>query len=185
VRCRELAVPGAYAFEPSAYPDERGSFVTTYQRADFVAAVGRPLFPVAQVSQSTSRRGVVRGVHYTLTGTAKYVQVMRGRVLDVAVDLRTGSPTFGRIDQVELTGDNHVAVYLPAGVGHAFEALEDGTVVCYLLSREYVAADELAVSALDPALALPFSGDAIRSERDRKAPTLAEAVLPGYSEDLA
>ncbi|MFI7640927.1 dTDP-4-dehydrorhamnose 3,5-epimerase family protein [Nonomuraea sp. NPDC049400] len=186
---RELEVRGAFAFQPVAYADERGEFVTAYQRADFVAALGHPLFPVAQASQSTSRRGVVRGLHYTLAppGTAKYVRCVRGRALDLVVDLRLGSPTFRRVDQVELSGSGHCALYLPPGVGHAFVALEDDTVISYLLSEEYEPRNELALSVLDPELGLPLPRDLelVLSERDRAAPTFAQAAERGLLPDHA
>ncbi|WP_219509617.1 dTDP-4-dehydrorhamnose 3,5-epimerase family protein [Nonomuraea ceibae] len=189
MRHRELAVTGAFAFEPDVYPDRRGSFASPYQESAFAAAVGRPLFAVAQASRNVSRRGVVRGVHYTLVppGTAKYVFCAGGRALDMVVDLRDGSPTFGRWDAVELTAGNGRAVYLPPGAGHAFAALEDDTVMCYLLSSEYRAADDLTLSVLDEDLALPLpAGETpLLSERDAAAPTLAEAaalgLLPRYA----
>lgn len=184
VKARELAVGGAWAFTPDIHRDDRGVFVSPFEEAEFTAAVGAALFPVAQASTSVSRVGVARGVHYARTrpGCAKYVHCPRGRLLDFVVDLRVGSPTFGRWDSVELT--DHQAVYLPAGLGHAFVALEPDTTVCYLLSRGYVPADELAVSLLDPELDLPVPAGAVLSDRDRAAPTLADALardlLPHY-----
>jgi epimerase EvaD len=188
MRAKMLAVDGAFVFEPEAFPDERGVFVSPLQHPALQDAVGRAYFPVAQASYSSSRRGVVRGVHYTATppGCAKYVYCPHGRALDIVVDTRRGSPTYGRWDSVLLDQEEYRAVYLPVGVGHAFVALTDRTVMSYLLSTAYVAANELAVSVLDPALALPIPGDLtpILSERDRRAPTLAEAeaagVLPRY-----
>ncbi|KAB8190959.1 dTDP-4-keto-6-deoxy-D-glucose epimerase [Nonomuraea phyllanthi] len=179
---RELGVAGAYAFFPEVFPDERGDFASPYQETAFAAAVGRRLFPVAQASRSVSRRGVVRGVHYTLVppGTAKYVTCAGGRALDYVIDLRIGSPTFGRWESLELTAANGVAVYLPPGVGHAFAALEDDTVVCYLLSEEYQKEHELALSVFDGELGLRLPpGPPVLSERDRRAPTLAEAAAQG------
>ncbi|MGW5050498.1 dTDP-4-dehydrorhamnose 3,5-epimerase family protein [Actinokineospora sp. NPDC004072] len=179
MRARELGVGGAWAVTPDIHRDDRGLFVSPFEERGF-----RPLFPVAQVSTSVSARGVARGVHYARTrpGCAKYVHCSRGRVLDFVVDLRAGSPTFGRWEGVELA--EFQAVYLPAGLGHAFLALEPDSTVCYLLSRGYEPADELAVSLLDPALGLPIPADAVLSRRDRDAPTLAEALaadlLPHY-----
>ncbi|MFF0307723.1 dTDP-4-dehydrorhamnose 3,5-epimerase family protein [Streptosporangium sp. NPDC004379] len=178
---RELAVTGAYAFVPEVLPDARGGSVSPYRESVFTAAVGRP-FPVAEIGRSVSRRGVVRGVHYTLTppGTARYVHCAAGRALDVAVDLRAGSPTFGRWEAVELSGDGGEAVYLPPGVGHAFTALEDGTVMCHLLSREHRGEHELTLSYFDHELGLPLPVESpLVSDRDRRAPTLAEAAARG------
>ncbi|MGI5428598.1 dTDP-4-dehydrorhamnose 3,5-epimerase DnmU [Streptomyces sp. CA-179760] len=189
MKARELAVQGAFTFEPEVFPDERGLFVSPFREEAFTAAVGHPFFPVRQTNHSRSRRGVVRGVHYTVTppGSAKYVYCARGRSLDIVVDVRVGSPTYGRCDAVELDPREFRAVYFPVGVGHAFVALENDTVMSYMLSGEYVQANELAVSALDPALGLPVPGDLepLLSGRDRAAPTLEQAraagTLPEYA----
>ncbi|MGW0591226.1 dTDP-4-dehydrorhamnose 3,5-epimerase family protein [Streptosporangium sp. NPDC002607] len=192
MKSRALAVTGAFEFTPEVFPDERGLFVSPFQEAAFVEAVGHPLFPVAQTSQSASVRGVLRGIHFTLAppGTAKYVHCTRGSALDIVVDLRVGSPTFGEWDQVVLTGESFRSVYFPPGLGHAFVALEDGTVMSYLLSQRYRKENELALSALDPEIGLRLPEDLapIQSERDREAPTLAKAraldMLPDYKECL-
>ncbi|MEU5987393.1 dTDP-4-dehydrorhamnose 3,5-epimerase family protein [Spirillospora sp. NPDC047418] len=188
MKSRRLAVTGAWEFTPDVFPDDRGLFVSPFQEAAFTEAVGRPLFPVTQTNHSRSRRGVVRGVHFTVTppGSAKYVYCARGESLDIVVDIRVGSPTFGRWDATRLDQEDFRAMYLPVGVGHAFVALADDTVMSYLMSESYVAEHELAVSPLDPALGLPIPAGAevVLSDRDRAAPTLAEAaaagVLPDY-----
>lgn len=185
---RELAVVGALEFTPTAYHDERGAFVSPYQEPAFMTARNEPLFRVAQLSHSRSRRGVVRGVHYTATpeGDAKYVHCPYGQVLDLVVDIREGSPTFGTWDAVVLDPVDCRAVYLPPGVGHAFVSLRDDSVMSYLLAASYAPAYERALSVLDPELALPLPDDIepILSARDRAAPTLAEAralgELPPY-----
>jgi epimerase EvaD len=131
---------------------------------------------------------VVRGVHFALTppGVAKYVYCTRGKVLDMVIDTRVGSPTFGQVDSVVLDQQDFRAMYFPIGVGHAFVALEDDSIVHYMLSGVYVKENELSVSVLDPALNLPIPADIepILSERDSVAPTLAEAeargLLPDY-----
>ncbi|WP_424216440.1 dTDP-4-dehydrorhamnose 3,5-epimerase family protein (plasmid) [Streptomyces sp. BI20] len=192
MHARELAVEGALEFTPRVFPDDRGRFLSPYQEEPFVKAHGAPLFRVAQSNHSVSRRGVVRGVHYTLTppGTAKYVYCARGSALDLVVDIRVGSPTFGRWDVVRMDQDAHRASFLPVGVGHAFVALEEDTVMSYLLSGSYVPEHELALAALDPALGLPLPTDRepLLSERDAVAPTLAEAaargLLPAYERCL-
>ncbi|GAA3629390.1 dTDP-4-dehydrorhamnose 3,5-epimerase family protein [Streptomyces chitinivorans] len=189
---RELKVQGAFEFTPTVFPDHRGVFVDSYQRAALTAAAGHP-FPLAQASHSRSRRGVVRGVHFTAAppGMAKYVHCTRGRALDLVVDLRVGSPTFGQWDTVDLDEEHCRSTYLPVGVGHAFVALEDGTTMVYLMSGDYVPGDEYAVSPLDPDLALPLDlgGEPVLSQRDRDAPTLEQAlrlgILPDYRTSLA
>jgi len=185
MRTRELAVAGAFEFTPRSFADQRGLFVSPMQEEPFVAAVGAP-FPVAQTNHSVSARGVLRGVHFTATppGQAKYVYCAAGRARDVIVDLRLGSPTFGRWDSVELDDRDFRAVYLPVGVGHAFLALEDATVMSYMVSTPYRAELELSIDALDPELALPWPDDIelVRVERDLHAPRLADSagVLPRY-----
>ncbi|MCY9556117.1 dTDP-4-dehydrorhamnose 3,5-epimerase family protein, partial [Paenibacillus apiarius] len=148
MQARALKVEGAVEFTPRVFPDDRGIFVSPFQETAFVEALGHPLFPVAQTNHSRSRKGVVRGAHFTLTppGIAKYVYCARGKTIDFVVDIRVGSPTFGQFDQVLLDQEAFRAVYLPVGVAHAFAALEDDTVVSYMLSDGYVEAHEKAVN---------------------------------------
>ena len=180
-------IDGAFQFTPPVYADSRGLFASPYQDPAFVGTLDRPLFPVRDVSHNRSARGVLRGIHYTATppGRAKYVYCPYGEVRDFLVDLRIGSPTFGRWEMTELSGDNCRAVYIPVGVGHAFLSLRDDSVVVYLMSEGYVPANELAVSPLDPAIGLPLPDDLeIRqSERDLAAPTLAQAHERGLLND--
>ncbi|GAA2560851.1 dTDP-4-dehydrorhamnose 3,5-epimerase [Streptomyces intermedius] len=189
---RPLRVEGAYAFTPRVFPDGRGAFLSPYQEPAFTATVGHGLFPVAQTNHSVSARDVVRGVHYTLTppGAAKYVYCARGSAVDIVVDIRVGSPTFGAWDAVLLDQSEHRAVYFPLGLGHAFVSLQDDTVMSYMVSSSYVPEHELALTVLDPALGLPLPARdrMILSDRDSVAPTLAEAAaagaLPRYEECL-
>ncbi|WP_228974052.1 dTDP-4-dehydrorhamnose 3,5-epimerase family protein [Streptomyces sp. DH12] len=184
---RELRTVGAYLFVPRPSCDARGQVAAPYDEAAFEAATGSPLFPVRQATHSRSRRGAVRGVHFTRVppGTATYAHCSRGRALYIAVDVRVGSPTYGRWESLVLDADHPSGVYLPAGVAHAVVALEE-TVITDLRSARYAARDEEAVSVLDPDLGLPVPGgaDLIISERDRRAVTMAEAerrgILPGY-----
>jgi epimerase EvaD len=193
MRLRKLAVTGAYEFTPTVYADDRGAFVSPLQGEVFHHAVGHRPFPLAQASLSRSRRGVVRGIHYCRTppGLAQYVYCVRGRALDIAVDVRVGSPTFGEWDSVILDPVSFRASYLPIGVGHALVSLDEDTVVCYLLSGGYEPAHELFLNPLDPALGLPIPAEPapILSDRDRAAPTLAEAhsrnLLPRYGDCIA
>lgn len=180
---RELAVSGAWEFTPEVFDDERGSLYSPFQEEAFRRVKGVGFFPVAQSNHSLSRKDVVRGVHYTKTppGFAKYVYCPRGEVLDIVVDLRVGSPSFGVWDAVVLGERSPKAVYFPVGVGHAFIVHEDNTAVSYLLSGSWVPANEVAVSPLDPDLGLPIPPDItpIMSERDRKARSLAEVMAAG------
>jgi epimerase EvaD len=192
MQVRELAVADAYEFSPRSFPDSRGLFVAPYQEEAFVSAVGFPL-RVAQTNHSVSKRGVIRGVHYADTppGQAKYVYCPSGALLDVVVDLRVGSPTFGEVDSVRVDSTDYRAVYLAEGIGHAFVALEDDTVMSYLCSTGYNPTGERGINPMDEALALPWPEDItpILSDKDAEAPTLAEArdagLLPVYEECLA
>jgi 5-epimerase len=184
----ELAVPGVIEFTPQVFPDPRGEFVAPFQQSTFVDATGHRL-QLAQCNHSVSRRGVIRGVHFSDVppGQAKYVHCARGALLDVAIDVRLGSPTFGRWCSVLLDTKTYRAVYLAEGIGHAFIALADDTMMVYLCSTGYEPAVERTIHPLDPALALPWpSGlEPILSDKDRTAPTLAEAqaaaLLPHWS----
>lgn len=189
---RELAVPGAFEFTPRTFPDERGVFVSPYQQEAFVKAVGHPM-RTEQSNHSRSRRGSLRGVHFADVppGQAKYVYCPVGSLLDVVIDLRVGSPTFGTWDTVRLDPVDFRAVYVPEGLGHAFVALEDDTVISYLCSTGYNPPAEHGISPLDPDLALPWPADLelLLSRKDEAAPGLAEAessgLLPSYADCLA
>ena len=189
---RELAVPDSYAFDLVPHGDTRGRF-TEWYRADLLSqAVGHAL-PLAQANHSVSARGVLRGIHFALVppGQAKYVYCPAGRVLDVVIDVRVGSPTFGVHDAVVLDSEQPRAVYLAEGLGHGFVSLADGSSLTYLVSSGYDPAREFGIDPLDPALDLPWPADLEfeLSAKDREAPTLAEAqeqgLLPTYAESTA
>jgi dTDP-4-dehydrorhamnose 3,5-epimerase len=182
VQFRELAVPAAIEFTPKVLPDARGLFVAPFQEAAFVDATGHRLH-LAQSNCSVSRRGVIRGVHFADVppGQAKYVHCPRGALLDVAIDVRVGSPTFGTWDAVRLDPEKHRCAYLAEGIGHAFVALTDDTAMAYLCSTGYNPGAERTVNPLDPDLALPWPEDIepVLSDKDAAAPTLAEAQAAG------
>jgi 5-epimerase len=190
---RKLAVDGALEFTPEIFNDQRGTSVQSFRAEAFSEAVGRPLFAVKQVLNSKSRRGVVRGIHFTATppGSEKYVYCLGGAALDIVIDVRVGSPTFGQWDSVRLDQRDCRSMYFPVGVGHAFIALEDDTTMCYLLSNPYRPELEIALSPLDPELGLPLPDftEPTMSDRDRDAITLAQAraagLLPDYVETTA
>lgn len=188
----ELRVPGAWSFTPRQLTDSRGIFLEWFQAATLEQVLGHSLV-VKQANHSRSSRGTLRGVHFADVppGQAKYVYCTRGAVLDVVVDLRVGSPTFGVSDAVRLDEVDRHAVYLSAGLGHAFLALTEPADVTYLCSEPYAPAREHGLSALDPALDLPWPGDVVPllSARDAATPTLAEAqaagLLPAYEACIA
>lgn len=186
MRVRPLAVEGAVEFSPPVHGDARGVFVSPYQEPAFVEAVGHPL-AVVQTNQNRSSAGVVRGVHYVADppGQEKFVHCVRGRALDIVVDLREGSPTFGRWDSVEMDDRSFRALYFPAGTGHAFLALADDTVMSYLVTTNYDPDLERTVHPLDPDLALPWpSGiEPVLSAKDADAPSFAHARDAGLLPD--
>jgi len=189
---RELAVRDAFEFVPGTFPDHRGLFVAPFPEESLVAALGHPL-RLAQTNHSVSKRGTIRGVHFADTppGQAKYVYCPRGALLDVVIDVRSGSPTFGQWDAVRLDSTEFRAVYIAEGLGHAFVALEEDTAMTYLCSTGYNPAGEHGITPLDPELGLPWPADLtpIMSEKDADAPTLAEAlaagILPRYDDCVA
>ncbi|MFN8078508.1 MAG: dTDP-4-dehydrorhamnose 3,5-epimerase [Kineosporiaceae bacterium] len=147
MRIDELAVAGSYLITPRVFGDDRGSFSEWFRQDALTARLGHEL-RLEQANWSTSRRGVIRGIHYADVppGQAKYVTCVRGAVLDVIVDLRVGSPTFGRHDTARLDAESRRAVYLAEGMGHGFCALTDDATVLYLCSTGYNPAAEPPVS---------------------------------------
>jgi dTDP-4-dehydrorhamnose 3,5-epimerase len=187
MQIRPLAVPGAWEATPRQFADKRGVFLEWFTAASFSGASGHR-FDLAQANVSVSARGVLRGIHVADVppGQAKYVTCVAGAVLDVVVDLRVGSPTFGTWDSTLLDAVDRRAVYLAEGLGHAFLSLEDGSTVVYLCSEPYAPAREHEVHPLDPALGIAWPADLepLLSPKDAAAPTLAEAaergILPSW-----
>ncbi len=143
--------------------------------------VGHPL-ELAQANLSTSALGVVRGIHFADVppGQAKYVSCVSGAVLDVVVDVRVGSPTYGKWEAVRLDDTERRAVYLSEGLGHSFCSLTDNATVVYLCSQTYAPQFEHAVNPLDSELAIDWPTDRpILSPKDADAPSLAEALAAG------
>lgn len=178
----ELEVPDAFLLTPRILHDDRGSFLEWYRHEALSEALGHPL-TLAQANCSTSGQGVVRGVHYADVppGQAKYVTCVRGAVLDVIVDLRVGSASFGRYDAVHLDDVQRRALYLAEGLGHGFCALSQDATVVYLCSTVYTPGAEHGVHPLDPALDLPWPtrGGPVLSGKDAAAPTLEQARVAG------
>jgi dTDP-4-dehydrorhamnose 3,5-epimerase len=180
---RELSVPDAYEITPVIRPDDRGAFLEWYRHDVLAEAIGHPL-DLRQANLSVSRRGVVRGIHFAdiPPGQAKYVIAPRGAVLDFAIDIRVGSPTFGQWDSVLLDDVDRRAIYLAEGLGHAFVALTDDAVVSYLVSDTYSPTAEHAIHPLDPEVGLVFppeAGELVLSPKDLAAPGLSEAAESG------
>lgn len=177
----------AFEVTPVQHRDERGTFLEWFKDEEFVRLTGHRL-DLAQANCSVSRRGVLRGIHYADVppGQSKYVTCFSGSVLDVVVDLRLGSPTFGAVDSVVLDAQTRRAVYIAEGLGHAFLALSDEAVVAYLCSRPYAPAAEHGIHPLTDGIDLPWPADIspLLSAKDASSPTLAQArdrgLLPTY-----
>jgi len=183
VQIRELSVPDSYEVTPIQRADDRGVFLEWYRFDVLEQAIGHPL-TLRQANTSTSRRGVVRGIHFAdiPLGQAKYVTVTHGAVLDYVVDIRFGSATFGQWDTVRLDDIDRKAIYLAEGLGHAFVALTDDATVTYLVSDTYNASREHGINPLDPEIGLVFpeeAGDLVLSPKDTDAPSLSEAAASG------
>jgi dTDP-4-dehydrorhamnose 3,5-epimerase len=187
MKLRPLTIDGAWEVTPQQHGDARGQFLEWYRHDRMVEAVGQSL-ELAQANLSISARGVVRGIHYVDVppGQAKYITCVRGAALDVVVDLRRGSPTFGAWEGVRLDEVDRRAVYLAEGLGHGFCALTDDVTIAYFCSTVYNPATEHAVHPLDPALGIDWPVPVpVLSERDARAPALANAPLPDYQTCLA
>ena len=189
-----LGIEGAWVYTPKVHNDDRGSFAEAFRAADFAASLGYRL-DVAQANCSVSRRGVIRGIHYADVppGQAKYVTCVAGAILDVIVDLRTDSPSFGKWEAVQLDAVTRRAVFLAEGLGHAFTALTDDATALYLCSTPYAPGREHGVHPLDPAIGIAWPTDEgwepVLSEKDAAAPALEEALragqLPRYEDCVA
>jgi dTDP-4-dehydrorhamnose 3,5-epimerase len=170
----ETSLEGVLVVEPSVHGDERGFFAETY-RANVWADAGIDVAFV-QDNHSRSRRGTLRGMHFqTHPGQAKLVRCARGRILDVVVDLRRGSATFGRWDAQELDDAGLRQLWIPIGFAHGFCVLSEEADVVYKCSSYYDAATESGIAFDDPGVGIAWPDlELIVSERDRTAPRLAE-----------
>lgn len=190
-----LSIDGAWTFLPRQHPDDRGTFLEAFRGEEFAADLGYRL-DVAQVNCSVSRRGVIRGIHYADVppGQAKYVSCVRGAILDVVVDIRMGSPSFGAWESVRLDDVERRSLFLAEGLGHGFMALTDDATVLYLCSTGYAPGREHGLNPLERGLGIDWPLDEVGgvstvSEKDAAAPSLSDAeaagVLPRYEDCLA
>lgn len=183
MRVRELAVPGAWEITPQLHADSRGLFFEWFTDPGFTAFAGHR-FDLRQANCSVSAAGVLRGLHFAQLppSQAKYVTCVRGAVFDVVVDIRVGSPTFGRWDAVELDEHARRSVYIAEGLAHGFLALQDDSTVMYLCSAGYDPAREHTINATDSALHIAWPvelGELVLSDRDAAAPSLDEVAAAG------
>jgi dTDP-4-dehydrorhamnose 3,5-epimerase len=170
-------IPGLMVFEPKVFEDSRGYFFESYNEGLFKQA-GIDLRFV-QDNQSSSCYGVIRGLHYQLPPHAqtKLVRVLAGKILDVAVDLRKGSPTFGKAYSIELSAVNKKQLFIPAGFAHGFSVLSEHAEVLYKCDAMYSRESEAGVSYNDPALGIDWqipAGKEIISDKDKVLPGIAD-----------
>ena len=181
---RELDIPGAWEITPAIHGDSRGLLFEWFTDRGFTAFAGHRL-DLRQVNCSVSSAGVLRGLHFAQLppSQAKYVTCVSGSVFDVVVDIRLGSPTFGRWDSVLLDTSDRRTIYISEGLAHGFLALQDNSTVMYLCSSEYNPQREHTICATDPTLAIdwPLVGGAAASlsDRDAAAPSLDEVRASG------
>lgn len=190
---REMAVPGAFEITPRVFSDVRGDTLEWFNEREFAAMAGHR-FTTRQANCSVSAADVLRGLHFAQTppGQAKYVTCVKGSAFDVVVDIRVGSPTFGRWDSVVLDDRGRQSIYLSEGLAHGFLALQDDTTLMYLCSTPYAPQREYTICPTDPEIgvAWPIPADRfILSERDAAAPSLAEVrsagLLPRWDDTRA
>ena len=185
---KQTAIPGVVLIEPRLFKDDRGYFFESFSQRDFDTQVRTIRF--VQDNESKSSYGVLRGLHFQKPPHAqsKLVRVIKGAVLDVAVDIRRGSPTFGQHVAVELTEENHLQFFIPRGFAHGFSVLSEEVIFQYKCDNFYAPQSEGALAWDDPDLGIDWKIPADRvilSEKDKHHPRLKEAEgLFDYHEDL-
>ena len=173
-------IEGVYIIEPRVFTDARGYFMETWKQAEFEQHVGKIHF--VQENESQSSYGVLRGLHYQKgdCSQAKLVRVIKGTVVDVAVDIRRSSPTFGRYVSVELSGENKRQLFIPRGFAHGFLVLSSEAIFTYLVDNPYAPQSEGAIRWDDPLLKIQWPIDLSKietSEKDLRAPQMKDAWL--------
>lgn len=179
----ELSIPGAFEVKTKSFGDDRGSFWEWFKQSEFEKATGLN-FSMKQANSSVSSKGVTRGIHFAELppSQAKYVTCMSGAIVDYIVDIRVGSPTFGQWQSIQLDSENRKAVYIPAGLGHAFVTISDSATVNYLVTEEFNPPREHGIHPFDKEIDLKFplpKDQLILSLKDEQAPTLSEILNSG------
>lgn len=181
-------IDGVFIIKPKVFEDNRGYFFEAFSEKEFFEKVREIKF--VQENESLSKKNVIRGLHFQ-KGTysqSKLIRVVKGRVLDVAVDIRKGSPTFGKHVAVELSEDNHLQVFIPRGFAHGFAVLSDEAVFQYKCDNYYASGHEGAVAWNDPDLDIDWripAEEVILSAKDKDNPQLKDAdYLFDYNESL-
>lgn len=176
---KKTEIEGVYIIQPKVFKDNRGYFMETFRQSDFDAGIGRHV-EFIQDNESKSSRGVLRGLHYQKgeASQAKLVRVIKGRVVDVAVDIRRSSKTFGRYVMVELSEENKTQFFIPRGFAHGFLVLSDEAIFTYKVDNAYAPQQEASIRYDDPDIAIEWPMDmaeVITSEKDMDARWLRDA----------
>ena len=188
MKAKPLEISGAWEVELKKFDDSRGFFFESF-RSDFSHDTFGRKFTVKQTNTSVSAKGAIRGIHYALVppSQAKYVQCQKGSIMDYVIDIRIGSPTFGKSLSIELNSNTPRAIFIEEGLAHAFVALEDETVVTYLVNENFNPEREKGINPFDKELAINWPKiDLLLSEKDKTAISLTKAkeldLLPSFAE---
>ena len=188
MKAHPLKISGSWKIEFQKFEDNRGFFYESFKAEEFPKLIGRN-FDIKQTNTSSSSKGSVRGIHYALVprSQAKLVQCQRGSIKDYVIDIRVGSPTFGRFEEIELNENSASAVFIEEGLAHAFVALENQTVVTYFVTEKYNPEREKGINPFDKTLNVKWPDiELILSEKDKQAISLEEAknqgLLPTFEE---
>ena len=183
-----LKISGSWLIEFQKFEDSRGYFYESFKEEDFRKQIGRQL-SIKQTNTSSSSKGSVRGIHYALVppSQAKLVQCQRGSIKDYVIDIRVGSPTFGEFEEIDLSENSPTAIFIEEGLGHAFVALENNTIVTYYVSEKFNHEREKGINPFDKTLNVKWPDlELILSEKDKSAISLDEAktkgILPLFDE---
>ena len=177
-----------YILKPCVHLDERGSFMESFNEREIEKVLKRKT-NFCQDNLTYSKKGVLRGLHYQLPpfSQTKLVQVLQGSVLDVLVDIRKGSPTFGHHFSCELSAENQLQLYVPRGFAHGYITLSETSILIYKVDQFYNFESEGSITANDPDLGIDWQlpqSEWIQSKKDKKHPKLSEALLFDYNTDL-
>ena len=177
-----LSIDGSWKIDFQRFDDNRGFFYESFKEENFKTHIGRS-FKIKQTNTSSSSKGSVRGIHFAMLppSQAKLVQCQRGSIRDYVIDIRVGSPTFGKFEVVELGENSASAVFIEEGLAHAFVALENHTVVTYYVSEKYNPEREKGINPFDKTLNVKWPDiELILSEKDKQAISLEEAKNQGF-----
>ena len=177
-----------FILKPNLYKDERGFFSETYVASELTQALGKSI-SFCQDNLTRSKKGVLRGLHYQLKphSQSKLVSVVQGTILDVVVDIRKGSPTFGKHFSQELSAENQLQLFIPRGFAHGYITLSETSLFCYKVDAYYHPESEGSIAPDDPELGIDWKlplNEWIRSKKDKNHPSLSKAQVFNYNETL-